>query len=248
MAIPWIKLHIQEWIQGTTRFQLSVIERAIWTDLLALAAYGRYYGIIASGKNPDGSLVGFPLSYLLSIIRVDEKTFDEALKKFQEQEKITYEVGSDNINKEKSYVIYITNWKKYQSESARVMQYYDKNKVTDKGGKKKKKKKDEVVKDVVEEQDDSDSPLINEVITYFNQQAGTQYKPSTKAIRRMINARIKEGATLDDFKKVIDKKAAQWKDDPKMFKYLRPITLFCAEKFEAYLNEPEPVKQESWRD
>jgi uncharacterized phage protein (TIGR02220 family) len=109
--------------------------------------------------------------------------------------------------------------------------------------------KDKDKKGIVKgKQADPNEPIINEVITYFNQQAGTQYKPSTKAIRRMINARIKEGATLDDFKKVIDKKAAQWKDDPKMFKYLRPITLFCAEKFEAYLNEPEPVKQESWRD
>ena len=42
---------------------------------------------------------------------------------------------------------------------------------------------------------------------------------------------------MDDFKKVIDKKCAEWKGGD-MEKYLRPETLFKRSKFESYLNEP----------
>lgn len=81
-----------------------------------------------------------------------------------------------------------------------------------------------------------------EIMSYFNQQAGTSYRASSKATQRLISARTDEGFTVDDFKKVIDIKVANWKDDPKMSKYLRPATLFGT-KFESYLNEPMPAKQ-----
>lgn len=81
-----------------------------------------------------------------------------------------------------------------------------------------------------------------EIMSYFNQQAGTSYRASSKATQRLISARTNEGFTVNDFKKVIDIKVANWKDDPKMSKYLRPATLFGT-KFEGYLNEPMPAKQ-----
>lgn len=77
---------------------------------------------------------------------------------------------------------------------------------------------------------------IVEIVDYFNQKAGTSYKHDTPETVRCIAARLKRGFTVDDFKAVIDKKTAQWKDDPKMQAYLRPITLFST-KFESYLNE-----------
>ena len=52
-----------------------------------------------------------------------------------------------------------------------------------------------------------------------------------------------EGHTVDDFKTVIDKKYAEWGQNPKMSKYLRPETLFSAEHFESYLNEVTSRKQ-----
>lgn len=81
-----------------------------------------------------------------------------------------------------------------------------------------------------------------EIISYLNQQAGTSYRASSKATQRFVHARLKENYTVDDCKKVIDIKVANWKDDPKMRKYLRPQTLF-SNKFEGYLNEPMPAKQ-----
>lgn len=87
-----------------------------------------------------------------------------------------------------------------------------------------------------------DHAPYQEILNYFNQQAGTSYRASSKATQRLINARTNEGFTVEDFKKVIDIKVAAWKNDPKMSQYLRPATLFGT-KFESYLNEPMPTRQ-----
>lgn len=82
-----------------------------------------------------------------------------------------------------------------------------------------------------------------EIVDYLNKAAGKQLKPKTKATRRFIKARWEEGYRLDDFRRVIDAKASQWKNDPDFDRYLRPRTLFSS-KFEDYLNEkPKDPKQ-----
>lgn len=77
--------------------------------------------------------------------------------------------------------------------------------------------------------------ITAEVVDYLNQKLGTRYKADTEKTRRLIRARIREGATLDDFRKVIDKKVKEWRGT-KLEPYLRPETLFGT-KFEGYLNQ-----------
>ena len=77
--------------------------------------------------------------------------------------------------------------------------------------------------------------IYSEVIKYLNEKANTNYRPSTKNTQGFISARLKEGFTVEDFKKVIDVKAKSWIGTD-FEKYLRPATLFGA-KFENYLNE-----------
>lgn len=81
------------------------------------------------------------------------------------------------------------------------------------------------------------SKTCKEIIEYLNQKAGTRFRDSSAATKRHINARLSEGFTLDDFKRVIDVKCSQWLSDKKMKSYLRPETLFNASHFESYLNE-----------
>lgn len=76
-------------------------------------------------------------------------------------------------------------------------------------------------------------------ITYLNQKTNRNFDPNNKSNQRLIRARYNEGRTLEDFKKVIDKKVAKWLNDEKMMIYLRPSTLFNQTNFENYLNEPE---------
>ena len=75
-----------------------------------------------------------------------------------------------------------------------------------------------------------------EIISYLNSKANTNFKSTTQATRRKIDARLNEGFSVDDFKKVIDNKCNEWLGDSKMARYLRPETLFGT-KFEAYLQE-----------
>ncbi|WP_194747636.1 conserved phage C-terminal domain-containing protein [Staphylococcus chromogenes] len=85
-----------------------------------------------------------------------------------------------------------------------------------------------------------------DVIDYLNQQTGKHYKSTTKKNQTVIRARSDEGFSLDDFKKVIDNKVAEWKGTD-MEKYLRPETLFGT-KFEGYLNQQQSnAVDEDWR-
>lgn len=74
------------------------------------------------------------------------------------------------------------------------------------------------------------------IIDYLNEKTDSHYKATTPKTKQLVQARLKEGFTVDDFKTVIDKKTATWLNDNKMNKYLRPLTLFGT-KFEDYLNE-----------
>ncbi|HEM5309944.1 TPA: phage replisome organizer N-terminal domain-containing protein [Streptococcus suis] len=73
-------------------------------------------------------------------------------------------------------------------------------------------------------------------IQYLNQETGHTYK-FIATHTKFIQARYKDGYTLEDFKKVIDTKVAQWKNNTEMAKYLRPKTLFSPSNFDSYLNE-----------
>ncbi|MGO0038427.1 phage replisome organizer N-terminal domain-containing protein [Streptococcus suis] len=81
-------------------------------------------------------------------------------------------------------------------------------------------------------------------IQYLNQETGHVYK-FISTHTKFIQARYKDGYTLEDFKKVIDTKVAQWKNNTEMAKYLRPKTLFSPSNFDSYLNEmPKRVQTE----
>lgn len=72
------------------------------------------------------------------------------------------------------------------------------------------------------------------VIDYLNSKTGQSFRSSTKATQQHINARIAEGFTIEDFKRVVDNMWTDW-HGTEWEKYLRPSTLFGS-KFENYLN------------
>jgi uncharacterized phage protein (TIGR02220 family) len=78
--------------------------------------------------------------------------------------------------------------------------------------------------------------VATQVLDYLNQKASRAYRPVDSNLR-LIAARLKEGATPEDCKAVIDAKVAAWSTDAKMTAYLRPATLFNAEKFAQYIGE-----------
>lgn len=82
---------------------------------------------------------------------------------------------------------------------------------------------------------------VREVVAFLNLRANKAFKPDTAATRRVIIARLSEGFTVDDLKRVVEAKCREWGHSRKMSKYLRPETLFNATKFEGYLNEYAPA-------
>lgn len=74
-----------------------------------------------------------------------------------------------------------------------------------------------------------------EIVSYLNDKADKQYKPTTAKTKSCIKARWNEGFRVKDFRSVVDTKVSDWKEND-MSKYLRPETLFGT-KFEGYLNE-----------
>lgn len=78
-----------------------------------------------------------------------------------------------------------------------------------------------------------------EILSYLNEKTGRGYKVS-----KHLAARLKDGATVQDCKNVIDVKIV----DPHFIKnprYLNPKTLFCRENFDNYINEIIPLKIET---
>ena len=85
--------------------------------------------------------------------------------------------------------------------------------------------------------------IYEEIIKYLNEKIGSHFKPTSKSTQRLINGRLSENYTIEDFKYVIDVKTNEWKDNTKMSKYLTPDTLFNASKFEKYRNQQMPKQQ-----
>lgn len=72
------------------------------------------------------------------------------------------------------------------------------------------------------------------ILNYLNSKTGARYQPTTKATQQHINARLAEGFTVEDFKRVVDNMCLEW-INTEWEQYLRPSTLFGS-KFENYLN------------
>jgi uncharacterized phage protein (TIGR02220 family) len=75
---------------------------------------------------------------------------------------------------------------------------------------------------------------VTEVLAYLNSKANRNFQ-AVPANTKLIAARLREGATVEQLKAVVDAKVRDWAHDPKMCEYLRPATLFNAEKFGQYV-------------
>lgn len=86
---------------------------------------------------------------------------------------------------------------------------------------------------------------ITNIIHYLNEKAKKNFNDHSKTSTRLIKAILKEGYTAEDCYLVIDEQVRNWKNDPQMNKYLRPITLFRPGNFESYLNDALTRQQEN---
>ncbi|MEK7180481.1 MAG: conserved phage C-terminal domain-containing protein, partial [Patescibacteria group bacterium] len=83
---------------------------------------------------------------------------------------------------------------------------------------------------------ESDAQVAHDVIRYLNARAGTRFRASDSHVR-FIAERRADGYGVDDFRRVVDDRVSEWGNDEKMFKFLRPKTLFNKTNFDSYVDE-----------
>jgi uncharacterized phage protein (TIGR02220 family) len=78
-----------------------------------------------------------------------------------------------------------------------------------------------------------------QILSYLNEKTGKRYRDTS-----FIEARLKDGGTIDECRKIIDTKMQDlyFKEYPK---YLNPRTLFRKSHWDTYLNEALPLATES---
>jgi hypothetical protein len=94
----WFPFWIDKWIFGSLRIECSLEQRAIWVDLLALAA--KDDGFIRA--NVD---VPYPIRQLAGMLIIDEPLLEAA---------IDYFVGTKKLIRLKTGVLKVTTWEDYQ--------------------------------------------------------------------------------------------------------------------------------------
>lgn len=108
MAYDWFKLHSKGWLHGSIRAQLSIGERSVWADLLALANESRVRGVICRAKG-----IPYTREYIAAILEIPldllNSTIDKCLKDENADDPNT------RIMLDPDGSIRIANWERYNS-------------------------------------------------------------------------------------------------------------------------------------
>jgi hypothetical protein len=96
--LNWVPLWIDPWLFGSTRIELTLEQRAIWIDLLALA--GKDQGFIRANEN-----MPYPIEQLSGLLRIPVDLLEQTINKCLETGKLT---------KTQSETLYVTNWELYK--------------------------------------------------------------------------------------------------------------------------------------
>ena len=218
----------------------------VWFKLLCLAGKQNNSGVFMMGQ------IAYTDKMLATIFRMKESTVQFALQTFEQFGMIEIVDG----------VITIPNWGKHQNldqlESKKaymqnyMQKYREKQKALTSGDSgcktncktnsktnvrqadKEREKEGDLRDNILSGKPDDLPEKCALIIARLNEKTGANFRSTTESTRRHIHARLEEGFTVEDFYAVIDSKAAEWRDDPRMAPYLRPDTLFCT-KFEGYL-------------
>ena len=240
----WYPFFIDKWLFGSTRIELEPDERGVWVDLMTLS------------KKDNGYIranVGVPYleSQLSGLLNIPPELLKRTIEKCL-RPKI------NKLRKEKDGTLYVLSTENYKLSKRQQRRIKAKmtaeadttaadadieGEVAD--------AKNRIDKNRIEEK--RIKYIVEQTISYLNEKTGKRFSSKTKEAIKFIKARLLEGRTPEDFKKVIDIKVAKWKgkswEDNRTGEtvygddFLRPSTLFRPGHFEEYLNEIMPVKK-----
>jgi hypothetical protein len=114
MKRTWIKLWVDQTLRGSMLEELNPEQRWIFIGLLLMAGDSSIPGVIFGRKNERGELIGRPTMVIADTLAVKSGTLLQALDRLKEVNKVRVsELG----------VIWVENWRKYQSEYQRQKPY-----------------------------------------------------------------------------------------------------------------------------
>ncbi len=202
---------------------------------ISLAAKGLY--VFMRGKPP---LWNFTIRSMAKQLKEGETAIGSALNELKDSGWISYKKHSNGKG------VYHLFWSA-DSNAENPNQENPNQGNPMKGKPQRISNKEPVVKKIAKEPLSSKPDIAEKVIQHLNDKTGSKFR-ATKTNTKFIDARIAEGATPTDLIAVINRKCLEWLDNPEMRQYLRPSTLFNAEKFNTYvgqLDSPLPTKSSS---
>lgn len=207
------------------------IPKEIWVNKELKVMEKIFLVEIDSLDNDDGCFASN--AYFADFFEISKGRCSQIIKSLEEKKmiEIRYEMEGKEIKKRVIKVVNKLNRGSKENKQGYLENDEDSNTVFNN------------TKDIVEKTHDTNSLEIKKIVEYLNKKADKNFKPSSSATKKHINARLNEGFTFDDFVVVIDSKVAEWKDDKTMMKYIRPETLFGG-KFDGYLNENTKKRKE----
>lgn len=166
---------------------------------------------------------------IASDLGITEQRVRTAIKHLKSTKEIT------TTSTTKFTIITITGYDKYQSVNQVTNQVINQQPTNNQPTTNQQLTTSKEIKKLRNKENIYSREVFSEIIDYLNDKIGTNYKATSKLTQEHISARLNDGFSVDDLKKVIDNKVDDWKGT-KYEKYLRPQTLF-GNKFEEYLNQ-----------
>lgn len=242
--VKWIKITTDMFDDEKIDFIQSLPEAdaiiVVWVRLLTLAGKCNAGGYIYLTEN-----IPYEPEMLAHKFRKQISTINLALATFRQLGMVEQDGNG----------LYISNWEKHQNidgldkireqNKLRVRKYRESLKLTECNVTSNVTVTQSNAIDIDKDKEE-DIKIYSPVIEYLNERAGTKFRATTDKTKKLINARVAENFTLDDFKKVINTKCDEWTGS-EMEQYLRPETLFGT-KFEGYLNQNKPTAKKKRTD
>ncbi|MBA7483024.1 hypothetical protein ES705_28335 [subsurface metagenome] len=104
----WVKMWVNESLEGTIRFDFTPAERGVWYDLILMAGRCRVPGVISANETTP-----YPHSYIAGVLNVDLGLLETTIDKCKASGRI----------EEIEQGLKLTNWEHYQSEYERQKPY-----------------------------------------------------------------------------------------------------------------------------
>lgn len=220
---PYLPLYIEDFLTDEKLNECSPSAQGVYIKLMCIMHKSEVYGTILLDqkyKQTDDQIKNFALK-LVKHLPFSEQVIYDALTELKNEKVLMFEDGKF--------------WQKRMVKDNDIS--LKRSDAGQKGG-----FASNFARPKEEPKSAANSEYVNDIVIYLNKVTNKDYKSNTRKTVQLISARLNEGFSVDDFKKVIDIKSSQWIKDKDMCMYLRPETLFGT-KFESYLNEAPKSSQ-----